>query len=148
VEAFIAAELERTGPSSAATATARYSSSSSGWTRARSADRRWSRCVLRSSRAAGARPTGRPGPGPACCLLGQGLPRPSLRRDHPAVRRYRMRLEGMGGLGYSADDPDRYDWTCDHESCASSRRADVRWSCPSEPRPRATLTGLSPGDRF
>jgi hypothetical protein len=72
VEAFIAAELERTMPSSAATATARYSSSSSGWTtRARSADRRWPRCVLRSSRAAGARPTGRPGPGPLAACSGK-----------------------------------------------------------------------------
>ena len=56
VEAFIAAELVRTAPSSAATRY-RYRSSSSGWmTRARSVDRRWSRCALRCHSDGGIQP--------------------------------------------------------------------------------------------
>jgi site-specific recombinase XerC len=47
--------------------------------------------------------------GPACCLLGKDF---RDRRDAAIIRLFLdtgMRLEGMGGLRYSADDPDRSD---------------------------------------
>jgi hypothetical protein len=143
VEAFIAAELERTAPSSAAT---RYRSlhCSSGWTtRARSTLRRWPRCARRSSPSSRCRSCRTTGPGPARRLLGQGPPRSTRHRDHPSVPRYRHAARGHGRAQIQHPRmPTCRTWTCGRASCASSpsRREMV---LPSGLRPRATLTGTS-----
>ena len=112
VEAFIAAELERTAPSSAATRYRSLRQLFGSWTtRARSTGHRWPRRARRRSPRNRCR---------FCPTTTCGGYWPTVRartsfrdrRDLAIVRLFLdtgMRLEGMAGLRYNADDPEASD---------------------------------------
>ncbi len=111
VEAFIVAELERTSPSSAAT---RYRVASAALQLAgrRGRDRGVALgqdAAAQDPRQAGTRALRRSRPAAAGELLRQGL---RNRRDSAIIGLFLdtgMRLEGMSGLQYNADDPESSD---------------------------------------
>jgi site-specific recombinase XerD len=140
VEAFIASELERTAPSSAAT---RYRSLQQFF--------RW----LDEEGEIGASPMAKMRPPIIPEQPVPVLPDDQVRRllDSCAGRDFRsrrdvaiirlfldtgMRLEGMGGLRHNGDDADLSDIDLRGAWSASSRRADARWCFRSARRPRGT----------
>jgi site-specific recombinase XerC len=68
------------------------------------------------------------------------------RRDLAIIRLFLntgMRLEGMAGLRYIADDPQRLMWTCGRGSPESWPKDGASWCCPSGPRRPGTLIDTS-----
>ena len=141
VEAFIAAELGRTAPASAAT---RYRSLQQFF--------RWltDEGEIDSSPMAKMRPPIIPEqPVPVLAddqvrRLLDSCPGRDFRnrRDIAIIRLFidtGMRLEGMAGLHYNAEDADLATWSSEGMSCVSQPKADARWSCRLERRPLATL---------